>query len=84
MATNATVSRLDRDDIEAMSFEDCYSRLEQVIKQLEEGDLTLEESVALYEQGMSLARRCGKHLERAEVKVTQLLSAAEPGGDIES
>ena len=77
----ATISRLDRDDIETMSFEDSYSRLEQVIRQLEEGDLTLEESVALYEEGMFLARHCGKHLQRAEVKVTELLNAAEPEDD---
>ncbi|NLD72098.1 MAG: exodeoxyribonuclease VII small subunit [Chloroflexi bacterium] len=63
-------------EIEALSFEDSYSRLEQVIEQLENGELSLEESVALYEEGMTLAKHCGRHLDRAELKVSQLLSAA--------
>jgi len=60
---------MDKADIEALSFEDSYTRLEQVIRMLEEGDLTLEESVALYEEGMSLAQHCGRHLDQAELKV---------------
>ena len=63
-------------EIEALSFEDSYSRLEQVIEQLENGELSLEESAALYEEGMTLAKHCGRHLDRAELKVSQLLSAA--------
>jgi exodeoxyribonuclease VII small subunit len=67
---------MELSEIEALSFEDSYSRLEQVIEQLENGELSLEESVALYEEGMSLAKHCGRHLDRAELKVSQLLSAA--------
>ncbi|NLD44882.1 MAG: exodeoxyribonuclease VII small subunit [Chloroflexi bacterium] len=73
---------MDISEIEALSFEDSYTRLEQVIKMLENGELTLEESVALYEEGMSLAKHCGRHLDRAELKVSQLLASvaddAEP------
>ena len=68
-------------DIEALSFEDCYTRLEQVIKMLENGELTLEESVALYEEGMSLAKHCGRHLDRAELKVSQLLASVTEDAD---
>jgi exodeoxyribonuclease VII small subunit len=67
---------MELSEIEALSFEDSYSRLEQVIERLENGELSLEESVALYEEGMSLAKHCGRHLDRAELKVSQLLSAA--------
>lgn len=77
----ARSSERDRVDMDGLSFEDSYSLLEQVIRKLEEGDLTLEESVALYEEGMLLARRCGEHLQRAELKVTELLSAAESDDD---
>jgi len=62
-------------EIESLSFEDSYSRLEQVIAKLEGGDLTLDESVALFEEGMRLAEHCGQKLDDAELKVSQLLSA---------
>ena len=66
---------MDKEKIEELSFEDSYARLEQVIEKLEQGDLSLEESVALYEEGMQLAEHCGRELDDAELKVTQLLSA---------
>ncbi|MHB1294275.1 MAG: exodeoxyribonuclease VII small subunit [Anaerolineae bacterium] len=63
------------EQIETLSFEDSYARLEQVIQQLETGELSLDESVALYEEGMRLAQHCGRHLDKAQFKVTELLSA---------
>jgi len=63
--------------IETLSFEDSYARLEEVIQRLEQGDLSLEESVALYEEGMSLAQHCGRQLDAAELRVTRLLSDTE-------
>ncbi len=74
---------MDKSNIEALSFEDSYSRLEQVIRMLEEGDLTLDESVALYEEGMSLAKRCGRHLDQAELKVSLLLASVAEDSDSE-
>lgn len=62
-------------EIESLSFEDSYSRLEQVIEKLEGGELSLDESVALFEEGMRLAQHCGQKLDDAELKVSQLLSA---------
>ncbi len=62
-------------EIESLSFEDSYARLEQVIQKLEAGELSLDESVALYEEGMRLARHCGRKLDDAELRVTRLLSA---------
>ena len=69
---------MDKKKIETLSFEDSYARLEQVIQRLEEGDLTLEESVALYEEGTYLAEHCSHKLDAAEVKVSQLLTAVSP------
>lgn len=60
--------------IESLSFEDSYALLEQVIQKLESGNLSLEESVALYEQGIKLAAHCGRKLDDAQLRVTQLLS----------
>lgn len=80
---SAETATMDGNELESLSFEDSYSRLEQVIRTLEEGNLTLEESVALYEQGMSLAQRCAQHLQRAELKVAQLLEGTGLAGEEE-
>jgi len=60
--------------IASLSFEDSYERLEMVIERLEKPDLTLDESVALYEEGIHLAEHCDRQLEDAELRVSQLLS----------
>ena len=56
-------------------FEALYRQLEQTVARLEEGGLTLVESLTLYEQGMKLARRCQAQLQEAELKVTKLQEA---------
>ncbi len=63
-------------DVRSLSFEDSYDRLEEVIKRLEDGTLSLEESIALYEQGVELAVHCGNKLDDAEMRVTELLQEA--------
>ncbi len=63
--------------VESLSFEGSYTRLENVIERLEQGDLPLEEAVALYEEGMSLARHCGRQLDAAELRVTKLLTETD-------
>jgi exodeoxyribonuclease VII small subunit len=60
-----------------LSFEECYERLEQVILALEAGDLDLDRSIALYEEGMCLAAICERRLDDAQLRVTQLLAKAE-------
>ncbi len=56
----------------AEGFEELYRRLEETVAKLEEGGLTLEASIALYEEGMKLARRCQDLLKQAELRVTRL------------
>jgi exodeoxyribonuclease VII small subunit len=53
-------------------FEPLYRRLEEIVARLEQGDLTLEESLGLYEEGMTLARRCQEMLQGAELRITKL------------
>ncbi|MCD6520952.1 MAG: exodeoxyribonuclease VII small subunit [Anaerolineae bacterium] len=65
---------MDKERIESLSFEDSYARLEEVIQKLEAGNLSLEESIALYEEGMQLAEHCGRKLDDAQLRVTKLLS----------
>ena len=45
-------------------------RLSEIVSRLEQGDLTLEESVALYEEGVKLSAACSQALEQAKLKVT--------------
>ena len=54
-------------------FEACLEELEQVVKQLEAGDLPLEKSLALFERGVSLSDACRKQLEEAETRVEILI-----------
>ncbi|MCS7275790.1 MAG: exodeoxyribonuclease VII small subunit [Dehalococcoidia bacterium] len=54
------------------SFEALYRRLEEVVQRLEQGGLDLEESIALYEEGMRLAVRCRQMLEQAQLRITRL------------
>lgn len=54
------------------SFESVYEQLERAVAQLETGGLSLEESIAVYETGMRLARRCKEMLDAAELRVTEI------------
>jgi len=54
-------------------FEDCLKRLEEIVDQLEKGDLPLEQSLALFEEGMKLSNSCRVELEQAEGKVEILM-----------
>ena len=54
-------------------FEDCLQRLEKIVGELEKGDVPLEKSLTLFEEGMQLSGTCRKELEEAEGKVEILL-----------
>ncbi len=51
------------------TFEDRLDRLKEVVERLERGDLPLEEGVALYKEGLDLAKSCGRQLESARHEV---------------
>lgn len=67
----------DRIEVKGLSFEEAFKELEETVRKLEEGDLTLEDSIALFERGMQLAQHCGQMLDRAELKVRQLVPSPE-------
>ena len=58
--------------IEDLTFEQAFAELEESVRKLENGDLPLEESLALYERGQELAAYCAKLLDEAELKVQQV------------
>ncbi len=61
-----------------LTFEQAFQQLGEVVQQLEGGELPLEQSLALFERGMALAKLCESKLDDAEQKVQQLV-----GSDIE-
>lgn len=66
--------------VAALSFEEAIARLEVVVRTMEGDAVTLEESLALYEEGVALCRRCQGELEAAEQRVKILKRT--PEGDI--
>jgi len=57
-----------------LKFEEALSRLEEIVKALEKGDLPLEESLKIFEEGVKLSKTCLKLLDEAEKKVEILLA----------
>ncbi len=62
--------------VETMSFEAAMAELEQVVQKLEDGQVALEESIALYERGDALKKRCEARLTEAEEKVAAITTDA--------
>ena len=62
------------------NFEEMMKNLEQIAKDLENGDLSLDESVKKFEEGMRISKSCSKILEEAENKITILIK--DSNGDI--
>jgi len=64
---------------EAPTFEAAIKRLTEIVQTLERGDLPLEESLRLFEEGVSLSRASQQRLDAAEKRVEQLLAVDEHG-----
>jgi exodeoxyribonuclease VII small subunit len=60
------------------TFEQLYARLEETVAKLEQGGLSLEQAIAIYEEGMTLARKCQEMLDAAELKITKLKESFAP------
>jgi exodeoxyribonuclease VII small subunit len=61
----------------SFNFEDSIEELETLVSDLEEGELSLEESLAAFEKGIKLTRECQQHLNEAEQKVSLLIGDEE-------
>ncbi len=62
------------------TFEESMTELESIVTKLEAGDVTLDDSIALFEEGIKLAKNCQKKLDDAEKKVKLLTTT--PDGEI--
>lgn len=56
------------------SFEEQMEQLEEIVEELEKGELSLEDSVSKFEQGIKISKECNKTLEEAEKKITILVN----------
>ncbi len=70
MVENANANA--NDDVKRLTFERAIEELESIVKRLEEGKVPLEESVAIYERGEALKRRCDELLRQAEARVDKI------------
>lgn len=57
---------------ERLSFEDALARLEEIVEKLEAENISLEESVKLYEEGIKLSKSCTQTLEQAELRIEKV------------
>ena len=62
-----------------MAFEKKIERLEKIVHSMEEGDLSLEDSLKLFEEGVKLSRQCHEQLNKAEQKVQKLIKVDAQG-----
>jgi exodeoxyribonuclease VII small subunit len=59
------------------SFESLFRELDTTVAKLEAGDLALDESLALFQRGMELAKKCGEMLDAAELRIKELIPRGE-------
>ena len=64
-----------------LKFEDCLARLEQIVATLETGNLSLEDSLKVFEEGTALARHCARYLDEAERRI-EILAKDDSGATI--
>ena len=62
---------------QSKSFEAAMKRLEEIVRTMERGELPLEESLKLFEEGTALVRSCTKQLDEAEMKIVKLMKGSD-------
>ena len=70
-------SILDDGEIEKLSFEDALVALEQIVQQLERGDVPLDKSIDLYERGEKLREACQKRLDAAQARIEKIVTGPD-------
>lgn len=67
----------EKNNEKEIKFEDAMKRLEEIANELEKDDLTLDDSIAKFEEGMNLSKKCKQMLDSAEKKITILIGNKE-------
>jgi len=68
-----------------LSFEEALAQLEEIVSQLEDGEVELEEAIRLYERGAALRKRCSRKLEEAKMRIESVVAdgaAVEPADSL--
>lgn len=66
-----------------MTFEQSMQRLEQIVRAMERGDVALDESLKLFQEGTELVRSCGKLLDNAELQIKKVTAGADGSPQME-
>ena len=74
MKAGCCFNRSGRNEMAKQSFETALKKLEEVVEKLESGEVSLDQSLKLFEQGVTLVRQCSKRLDEVESKVQVLVS----------
>ncbi|MEJ2459234.1 MAG: exodeoxyribonuclease VII small subunit [Novosphingobium sp.] len=67
----------ETEEIAELSFEDALRALETIVRQLESGDVPLEDSISLYEKGEKLRQHCQKRLDAAQARIERIVTGPE-------
>ncbi|MCT2400855.1 exodeoxyribonuclease VII small subunit [Novosphingobium mangrovi (ex Huang et al. 2023)] len=67
----------ETENIETLSFEDALRALETIVRQLESGDVPLEDSISLYEKGEKLRQHCQKRLDAAQARIERIVTGPD-------
>ena len=62
---------------QSKTFEESMTRLEQIVRAMERGDVALEESLKLFQEGTELVRSCTKLLDEAQMQIEKVMTAAD-------
>ncbi|WP_337382966.1 exodeoxyribonuclease VII small subunit [Acidaminococcus timonensis] len=68
---------MPRKKAETVSFEESLKRLETIVEQLESGDLPLDQTVALYKEGMELSQNCAAQLKKVQQDVKKIVETSQ-------
>jgi len=65
---------MTKPDVKSLSFEDAMGQLEKIVDALDSGDVSLEKSIDIYEQGAALQKHCEDKLKQAEMRVQKIVA----------
>jgi len=73
----AALMAVETPELETLSFEDALRELEGIVRQLEGGEVALEDSISLYEKGEKLRQHCQKRLDAAQARIERIVAGPD-------